>query len=185
MLPGFPLGIFPFWGPFPAVPPPPAAAAAAAPGATDAPQGSTEATQAAGKDNPCSPEAKYPPKIVKQSKMCKTMLHIVSLHLDCFFYLFFLLWDSLTSNQNVVLFVSSGSSQPTSSSADTAAAAAAAAAAPGSALPGFPFSFPPPPFPTAPWLPMPPPPPFSKHTLYCHREQNEYIQAMNSIAENK
>uniref|UniRef100_A0A671YAF9 RING-type E3 ubiquitin transferase n=1 Tax=Sparus aurata TaxID=8175 RepID=A0A671YAF9_SPAAU len=39
MLPGFPPGIFPFWGPFPAVPPPPAAAAAAAPGATDAPQG--------------------------------------------------------------------------------------------------------------------------------------------------
>uniref|UniRef100_A0A671Y3K3 RING-type E3 ubiquitin transferase n=1 Tax=Sparus aurata TaxID=8175 RepID=A0A671Y3K3_SPAAU len=69
MLPGFPPGIFPFWGPFPAVPPPP--------------------------DNPY-----------------------------------------------------------------TAAAAAAAAAAPGSALPGFPFSFPPPPFPTAPWLPMPPPPPF-------------------------
>ncbi|XP_028272601.1 E3 ubiquitin-protein ligase synoviolin isoform X2 [Parambassis ranga] len=31
--------------------------------------------------------------------------------------------------------------------------------APGS-IPGFPFSFPPPPFPTAPWLPMPPPPPF-------------------------
>ncbi|XP_070819497.1 E3 ubiquitin-protein ligase synoviolin [Chaetodon trifascialis] len=95
MLPGFPPGIFPFWGPFPAVPPPPAAAAAA-PGATDAPQNSTEATQAA------------------------------------------------------------GTSQPTSSSADTAAAADA----PGSAMPGFPFSFPPPPFPTAPWLPMPPPPPF-------------------------
>uniref|UniRef100_A0A4W6FUI6 RING-type E3 ubiquitin transferase n=1 Tax=Lates calcarifer TaxID=8187 RepID=A0A4W6FUI6_LATCA len=44
MLPGFPPGIFPFWGPFPAVPPPPAAAAAA-PGATDAPQSSTEAAQ--------------------------------------------------------------------------------------------------------------------------------------------
>lgn len=43
MLPGFPPGIFPFWGPFPAVPPP--AAAAPAPGATDAPQSSTEATQ--------------------------------------------------------------------------------------------------------------------------------------------
>lgn len=94
MLPGFPPGVFPFWGPFPAVPPP--AAAAAAPGATDAPQSSTEATQAA------------------------------------------------------------GTSQPTSSTADTAAGAAA----PGSAIPGFPFSFPPPPFPTAPWLPMPPPPPF-------------------------
>ncbi|XP_034546052.1 E3 ubiquitin-protein ligase synoviolin [Notolabrus celidotus] len=51
-----------------------------------------------------------------------------------------------------------GTSQPTSSSADTAAAAAVAA--PGSAVPGFPFSFPPPPFPTSPWLPMPPPPPF-------------------------
>lgn len=49
MLPGFPPGIFPFWGPFPAVPPPPtAAAAAAAPGAADAPQSSTEAPQAAG-----------------------------------------------------------------------------------------------------------------------------------------
>lgn len=96
MLPGFPPGIFPFWGPFPAVPPP--AAAVAAPGATDAPQSSTEATQAA------------------------------------------------------------GTSQPTSSTADTTAAAAAAA--PGSTIPGFPFSFPPPPFPTAPWLPMPPPPPF-------------------------
>ncbi|KAK9517689.1 hypothetical protein VZT92_023035 [Zoarces viviparus] len=90
MLPGFPPGVFPFWGPFPAVPPP--AAAAAAPGASDAPQSSTEATQAA------------------------------------------------------------GSSQGASSTAD-------AAAAPGSAIPGFPFSFPPPPFPTTPWL-MPPPPPF-------------------------
>ncbi|XP_059202371.1 E3 ubiquitin-protein ligase synoviolin [Centropristis striata] len=94
MLPGFPPGVFPFWGPFPAVPPP--AAAAAAPGASDAPQSSTEATQAA------------------------------------------------------------GSSQASSSTADTAAGAAA----PGSTIPGFPFSFPPPPFPTAPWLPMPPPPPF-------------------------
>lgn len=35
-----------------------------------------------------------------------------------------------------------------------------AAAAVGSTLPGFPFTFPPPPFPSAPWLPMPPPPPF-------------------------
>uniref|UniRef100_A0A667YHJ2 RING-type E3 ubiquitin transferase n=1 Tax=Myripristis murdjan TaxID=586833 RepID=A0A667YHJ2_9TELE len=43
MLPGFPPGMFPFWGPFPGVPPP--AAAAAAPGATDAPQSSTEAAQ--------------------------------------------------------------------------------------------------------------------------------------------
>nr|XP_046263143.1 E3 ubiquitin-protein ligase synoviolin isoform X2 [Scatophagus argus] len=95
MLPGFPPGIFPFWGPFPAVPPP--AAAAAAPGATDAARGSTEATQA------------------------------------------------------------TGTSQPSSSTADSAAAAAAA---PGTTIPGFPFSFPPPPFPAAPWLPMPPPPPF-------------------------
>uniref|UniRef100_A0A8D3DBH2 RING-type E3 ubiquitin transferase n=1 Tax=Scophthalmus maximus TaxID=52904 RepID=A0A8D3DBH2_SCOMX len=50
MLPGFPPGIFPFWGPFPAVPPPPpppaGAAAGEAPGATDAPHSSTEATQA-------------------------------------------------------------------------------------------------------------------------------------------
>uniref|UniRef100_A0A8C9YCC2 RING-type E3 ubiquitin transferase n=1 Tax=Sander lucioperca TaxID=283035 RepID=A0A8C9YCC2_SANLU len=83
MLPGFPPGVFPFWGPFPAVPPP-----AAAPGATDAPR--------------------------------------------------------------------SSSSPATASTADTAAGAAA----PGPAMPGFPFSFPPPPFPSAPWLPMPPPPPF-------------------------
>ncbi|XP_051274936.1 E3 ubiquitin-protein ligase synoviolin [Dicentrarchus labrax] len=55
MLPGFPPGIFPFWGPFPAVPPP--AAAAAAPGATDAPQSSTEATQAAGTSQPTSSTA--------------------------------------------------------------------------------------------------------------------------------
>ncbi|KAM7389376.1 hypothetical protein PAMP_023360 [Pampus punctatissimus] len=96
MLPGFPPGIFPFWGPFPAVPPPPPAAGGAAPGAADAPHSSTESAQTA------------------------------------------------------------GTSQPTSSTADSATAAAA----PGSTIPGFPFSFPPPPFPTAPWLPMPPPPPF-------------------------
>ncbi|XP_069026575.1 E3 ubiquitin-protein ligase synoviolin [Embiotoca jacksoni] len=95
MLPGFPPGIFPFWGPFPAVPPPAPAAAAPAPG-TDTSQSSTEATQTA------------------------------------------------------------GTTQPTSATADSPTAAAA----PGSAIPGFPFSFPPPPFPTAPWLPMPPPPPF-------------------------
>lgn len=48
-----------------------------------------------------------------------------------------------------------GTSQPTTS------ADSPAAAPPGSAIPGFPFSLPPPPpFPTAPWLPMPPPPPF-------------------------
>ncbi|XP_013883080.1 E3 ubiquitin-protein ligase synoviolin isoform X2 [Austrofundulus limnaeus] len=95
MLPGFPPGIFPFWGPFPAVPNP--AEAAAAPGAPERPQGSTEAAQ-------------------------------------------------------------TGATPPTSATTDTAISAAAAA--PGSAIPGFPFSFPPPPFPTAPWLPMPPPPPF-------------------------
>ncbi|XP_008418028.1 E3 ubiquitin-protein ligase synoviolin isoform X1 [Poecilia reticulata] len=99
MLPGFPPGVFPFWGPFPAVPPPAAAAPPAAPAAADAPAGSTDTTQAA------------------------------------------------------------GTSQPTSAAAD-AATSSAAAAAPGSAIPGFPFSFPPPPFPAAPWLPMPPPPPF-------------------------
>ncbi|XP_041846497.1 E3 ubiquitin-protein ligase synoviolin isoform X2 [Melanotaenia boesemani] len=97
MLPGFPPGIFPFWGPFPAVPPPPPPAAAApAPGAPDAPPSGSEAAQTA------------------------------------------------------------GTSQTTPSTADTTTPAAA----PGSAIPGFPFSFPPPPFPTAPWLPMPPPPPF-------------------------
>ncbi|XP_061901260.1 E3 ubiquitin-protein ligase synoviolin [Entelurus aequoreus] len=48
-----------------------------------------------------------------------------------------------------------GTSQSTSSGAD---AASTAAAPPGSAMPGFPFSIPPP-FPSAPWLPMPPPPP--------------------------
>ncbi|PWA23452.1 hypothetical protein CCH79_00005792 [Gambusia affinis] len=96
MLPGFPPGVFPFWGPFPAVPPPAAAAPPAAPAAADAPTSSTDTTQAA------------------------------------------------------------GTSQPTSAAADAATSSAAAAAA-GSAIPGFPFSFPPPPFPAAPWLPMPPP----------------------------
>lgn len=53
MLPAFPPGMFPFWGPFPAVPPPHAAppgaaAAAEAPGAPHAPQNGTEATQGAG-----------------------------------------------------------------------------------------------------------------------------------------
>lgn len=96
MLPGFPPGVFPFWGPFPAVPPP-AAAAAPAPAAADAPPSSTDTAQ------------------------------------------------------------TPGTSQPTPAAAD---AATSSAAAPGSAVPGFPFSFPPPPFPAAPWLPMPPPPPF-------------------------
>uniref|UniRef100_A0A1A7XKE3 RING-type E3 ubiquitin transferase n=1 Tax=Iconisemion striatum TaxID=60296 RepID=A0A1A7XKE3_9TELE len=53
-----------------------------------------------------------------------------------------------------------GTSATSSASADATTSEAAAAAAPGSAIPGFPFSFPPPPFPSAPWLPMPPPPPF-------------------------
>lgn len=54
-----------------------------------------------------------------------------------------------------------GTSQPSSSTADSSAGASAATAAPpASAIPGFPLSFPPPPFPTPPWLPMPPPPPF-------------------------
>uniref|UniRef100_A0A672MFE2 RING-type E3 ubiquitin transferase n=1 Tax=Sinocyclocheilus grahami TaxID=75366 RepID=A0A672MFE2_SINGR len=83
MLPQFPPGLFPFWGPFPGAPPP---AAPGAQAATDAPQTSAAATQAQG------PNA-----------------------------------DS-------------------------------ASAAPGG-MPGFPFSMPPP-FPSAPWLPMPPPPPF-------------------------
>uniref|UniRef100_A0A096MCG3 RING-type E3 ubiquitin transferase n=1 Tax=Poecilia formosa TaxID=48698 RepID=A0A096MCG3_POEFO len=104
MLPGFPPGVFPFWGPFPAVPPPAAAAPPAAPAAADAPPGSTDTTQAA------------------------------------------------------------GTSQPPSAAAD-AATSSAAAAAPGSAIPGFPFSFPPPPFPAAPWLPMPPPPPFDMSSM--------------------
>uniref|UniRef100_A0A3Q1IZP6 RING-type E3 ubiquitin transferase n=1 Tax=Anabas testudineus TaxID=64144 RepID=A0A3Q1IZP6_ANATE len=52
------------------------------------------------------------------------------------------------------------SSTEATQAAGNTATATAAAAAPGSAMPGFPFSFPPPPFPTAPWLPMPPPPPF-------------------------
>nr|XP_061793444.1 E3 ubiquitin-protein ligase synoviolin-like isoform X1 [Nerophis lumbriciformis] len=53
MLPGFPPGLFPFWGPFPPVPPP----AAAAPGATNVPQGNTEAVQAAGTSQSTSPGA--------------------------------------------------------------------------------------------------------------------------------
>ncbi|XP_068181036.1 E3 ubiquitin-protein ligase synoviolin isoform X2 [Antennarius striatus] len=55
MLPGFPPGIFPFWGPFPAMPPPPAAAAA--PGAPDAPQSSPEATQTTSPAQPPSATA--------------------------------------------------------------------------------------------------------------------------------
>ncbi|KAM4732332.1 E3 ubiquitin-protein ligase synoviolin isoform 2-T3 [Anableps anableps] len=54
MLPGFPPGVFPFWGPFPAVPPPAAAAPPPAPAATDAPQGSTETAPTAGTSQPTS-----------------------------------------------------------------------------------------------------------------------------------
>ncbi|KAM4621375.1 E3 ubiquitin-protein ligase synoviolin [Polymixia lowei] len=50
MLPGFPPGMFPFWGPFPGVPPP--GAAAAAPGAPDTPANNTEAAQGAGAGRP-------------------------------------------------------------------------------------------------------------------------------------
>ncbi|KAJ0050341.1 hypothetical protein NL108_017791, partial [Boleophthalmus pectinirostris] len=102
MMPAFPPGVFPFWGPFPPVPPP--AAAAAPPGAEAAP-GPSEAPQGAG--------------------------------------------------------TSSSSAPSSSSSSDSAPAPGVPPAPPlGSSLPGFPFSFPPPPFPSAPWLPMPPPPPF-------------------------
>ncbi|KAF4104687.1 E3 ubiquitin-protein ligase synoviolin [Onychostoma macrolepis] len=93
MMPQFPPGLFPFWGPFPGAPPPAAPGAQAAP---DAPQTSTAATQAQGAESGAS-----------------------------------------------------SSTQPNADSASTA---------PG-AMPGFPFSMPPP-FPSAPWLPMPPPPPF-------------------------
>ncbi|XP_076148510.1 E3 ubiquitin-protein ligase synoviolin [Alosa pseudoharengus] len=47
---------------------------------------------------------------------------------------------------------SSTSAQPNGEASSTSV--------PGGAMPGFPFNFPPPPFPSAPWLPMPPPPPF-------------------------
>uniref|UniRef100_A0A8C1GG51 RING-type E3 ubiquitin transferase n=1 Tax=Cyprinus carpio TaxID=7962 RepID=A0A8C1GG51_CYPCA len=94
MMPQFPPGLFPFWGPFPGAPPPPPAPGAQT--ATDAPQTSAAATQAQG--------------------------------------------------------AASGASSSTHPNADSASAA------PG-AMPGFPFSMPPP-FPSAPWLPMPPPPPF-------------------------
>ncbi|KTF88044.1 hypothetical protein cypCar_00029136, partial [Cyprinus carpio] len=93
MMPQFPPGLFPFWGPLPGAPPP---AAPGAPAATDAPQTSAAATPAQGAE--------------------------------------------------------SGASSSTQPNAD------GASAAPG-AMPGFPFSMPPP-FPSAPWLPMPPPPPF-------------------------
>uniref|UniRef100_A0A8C1GB51 RING-type E3 ubiquitin transferase n=1 Tax=Cyprinus carpio TaxID=7962 RepID=A0A8C1GB51_CYPCA len=47
MMPQFPPGLFPFWGPLPGAPPPPAAAPGA-PAATDAPQTSAAATPAQG-----------------------------------------------------------------------------------------------------------------------------------------
>lgn len=45
MMPQFPPGLFPFWGPFPGAPPP---AAPGAQAATDTPQTSTDGTQAHG-----------------------------------------------------------------------------------------------------------------------------------------
>ncbi|XP_056142693.1 E3 ubiquitin-protein ligase synoviolin [Lampris incognitus] len=60
-----------------------------------------------------------------------------------------------TPQNNTEAAQGAGASRPSPSATDTATGTAA----PGVALPGFPFSFPPPPFPTAPWLPMPPPPP--------------------------
>ncbi|KAL6118129.1 syvn1 [Pungitius sinensis] len=51
------------------------------------------------------------------------------------------------------------SSTQAAGTSQAASSSPADAAAPGPTMPGFPFSFPPPPFPTAPWL-MPPPPPF-------------------------
>lgn len=46
MMPQFPPGLFPFWGPFPGAPPP--AAAPGAQAATDTPQTSTDGAQAQG-----------------------------------------------------------------------------------------------------------------------------------------
>lgn len=92
MMPQFPPGLFPFWGPFPGAPPPAVPGAPAAP--TDTPQPSSDGAQGA----------------------------------------------------------ESGAGGLAQSTAE------AASAAPG-AMPGFPFTMPPP-FPSAPWLPMPPPPPF-------------------------
>uniref|UniRef100_A0A3Q3CQT5 RING-type E3 ubiquitin transferase n=1 Tax=Haplochromis burtoni TaxID=8153 RepID=A0A3Q3CQT5_HAPBU len=60
MLPGFPPGIFPFWGPFPAVPPPAGAAVPPAPGATDVPQSSTESTQTASAATAAAPGSAVP-----------------------------------------------------------------------------------------------------------------------------
>ncbi|XP_049573438.1 E3 ubiquitin-protein ligase synoviolin [Syngnathus scovelli] len=60
--------------------------------------------------------------------------------------------DALQGNTEAAQAAGTGPS--TSSGTDQATGDA-----PGSAVPGFPFSVPPPPFPTAPWLPMPPPPP--------------------------
>ncbi|XP_046905717.1 E3 ubiquitin-protein ligase synoviolin [Hypomesus transpacificus] len=95
MMPHFPPGLFPFWGPFPGAAPP--AGAPGAQGPADTPQANTDTsqTQGAGAGRPIGVDG-----------------------------------------------------------------GAAAPGNPGGAIPGFPFSFPPPPFPSAPWLPMPPPPPF-------------------------
>uniref|UniRef100_A0A8C1GK18 RING-type E3 ubiquitin transferase n=1 Tax=Cyprinus carpio TaxID=7962 RepID=A0A8C1GK18_CYPCA len=53
MMPQFPPGLFPFWGPLPGAPPPPAAAPGA-PAATDAPQTSAAATPAQGAESGAS-----------------------------------------------------------------------------------------------------------------------------------
>ncbi|XP_062332549.1 E3 ubiquitin-protein ligase synoviolin [Osmerus eperlanus] len=95
MMPHFPPGLFPFWGPFPGAAPP--AGAPGAQGPADTPQANTDTSQTQG----------------------------------------------------------AGAGRPTGVDGG-----AAAPGNPGGAIPGFPFSFPPPPFPSAPWLPMPPPPPF-------------------------
>ena len=66
--------------------------------------------------------------------------------------------NEFVSILNVVVF---------SSGSGTSAQPNAEAPVPGGAMAGFPFNFPPPPFPSAPWLPMPPPPPFSEFLEKC------------------
>ncbi|KAI2656756.1 E3 ubiquitin-protein ligase synoviolin [Labeo rohita] len=63
----------------------------------------------------------------------------------------------------------SGASSSTQPNADSASAA------PG-AMPGFPFSMPPP-FPSAPWLPMPPPPPFKAELRELEQEGRRGLEA--------
>ncbi|KAG7329308.1 hypothetical protein KOW79_007482 [Hemibagrus wyckioides] len=66
---------------------------------------------------------------------------------------------STTPQTSADAIQTSGAESGASSSSQTGTDGAAAAAAPVAGVPGFPFSMPPP-FPSAPWLPMPPPPPF-------------------------